>query len=123
MDEQHRQFGSRVKRIDRRHRKLADGFATNMTHDGLIIPVPRRRRLRVPFAGIAMLAVGLIVVKGMAYSLLGSSVYEARIASLAEGAQIERVGAWVMQADPLTVWVSDRVSALVHMGSSGRPDS
>ncbi len=114
MDEQHQEFGTRVKRIDRRHRKLADGFATNMTHDGLIIPVPRRRRMRVPFAGIALLAVGLIVIKGIAYSFLGAGVYEARIADLANGAKVERVGAWVMQADPLTLWVSQQASVLMR---------
>jgi hypothetical protein len=109
MDEQHRQFGSRVKRIDKRHRKLVGGYATNMTNDGLIIPVPQRRRMRVPFAGVALLAIGLIAIKGVAYSVIGSSVYDARISALANGTQIERVGAWVMQADPLTVWVSEQV--------------
>lgn len=113
MNEQYREFGSRLKRIDRRHRKLSDGYVTSVNHDGLIIAVPRRRRMRVPFAGIALLAVGVIAVKGIVHAQLGPEVYEARIAALSQGGQVERAGAWVMQADPVTLWVSDQARLLL----------
>lgn len=106
MDEQHREFGSRLKRIDRSHRKLADGYVTSVNHDGLIIAVPRRRRMRVPFAGIALVAVGVIAFKGVVLAQLGAEGYQARLDQLAAGSQVERIGAWVMQADPLTEWVA-----------------
>lgn len=114
MNEQYREFGMRLRRIDRRHRKLSDGYVTSVNHDGLIIAVPRRRRIRVPFAGIALLAVGVLALKGMVHAQLGPEVYEARIAGLAQGGQIERVGAWVMQPDPITLWVSHQATMLTR---------
>lgn len=114
MDRQHREFGSRVKRIDRRHRKLADGYVSSVSTDGLVVAVPRSRRMRVPFAGLALLALGIIGFKGIVHSQLGPTAYEARIDRLAQGSQVEKVGAWVMQADPLTLWVSEQAAVLTQ---------
>lgn len=114
MDQHQREFDTRLKRIDRKHRKLAGGFVSAVSHDGLIIAKPRRRRLRVPFAGLALVAVGIVAFKGIVHSQLGPTTYEARITALAEGSQVERVGAWVMQADPLTLWVSDQARTLLN---------
>ena len=113
MNDQYKTFGTRVKRIHRQHRKLSDGYVTSINHDGLIIATPRRRRMRVPFAGIALLAVGIIAFKGIVHAQLGPEVYDARIAALSEGSQVEKVGAWIMQADPLTVFVSEQMRNLV----------
>lgn len=114
MNEQYREFGTRLKRIDRQHRKLSGGFVTSVNHDGLIIAVPRRRRVRVPFAGIALLAVGVIAFKGVVLSQLGAETYEARLATLSQGSTVEQMGAWVMQADPLTRWVAAQASQIVQ---------
>lgn len=114
MDRHQQEFDTRIRRIDRKHRKLAGGFVTAVSHDGLLIAKPRRRRLRVPFAGLALVAVGIVALKGIVHSQLGPTVYEARVAALAEGSQVERVGAWVMQADPLTLWVSGQATTLLN---------
>jgi hypothetical protein len=112
MNEQYREFGTRIRKIDRRHRRLAEGFVTSVNHDGLIIAVPKRRRVRVPFAGIALLAIGVIALKGLIHAQLGESSYQQRLASLEAGSTVEQAGAWVMQADPLTLWVSQQVRSL-----------
>lgn len=114
MDQHQREFDTRLRRIDRRHRKLSGGFVAAVGHDGLIVAKPRRRRLRVPLAGIALVAIGVIAFKGIVHSQLGPATYDARIAALAEGGQVERVGAWVMQADPLTLWVSAQARTLFN---------
>lgn len=108
MDRHQKEFDTRVRRLDRKHRRLADGYVAAVSHDGLIVPRPRRLRIRVPYAGIALLAIGLIGLKGIAHANLGAETYEARVAALSAGSQVERVGGWVMQADPLTVWVSQQ---------------
>ncbi len=105
-------FGARLKRIDRTHRKVAQGYVTSVNHDGLIIAVPRRRRVRVPFGGIAMIAVALLGFKGMVHAHLGPSAYEERIASLSAGTSVEQVGGWIMQADPVTLAVSQAFMTL-----------
>lgn len=106
MDLHQKEFDTRLKRIGRKHRKLAAGYVGAMTDDGLIVPRARRRRIRVPYAGIALLAIGIVGLKGIAYSRIGAETYDARVASLAQGSTGERIGAWVMQADPLTRWVA-----------------
>lgn len=112
MDRHQQEFDTRLRRIDRKHRKLSGGFVAAVSHDGLIIAKPRRRRLRVPFAGLALVAVGVIAFKGIVHAQLGAATYDARIAALAEGSQVEKAGAWVMQADPLTLWVSAQARGL-----------
>jgi hypothetical protein len=114
MDRHQQEFDTRLRRIDRKHKKLASGFVAAVSHDGLIVARPRRRRMRVPFAGLALVAVGIIAFKGIVYAQLGAATYESRIATLAQGSQVERVGAWVMQPDPLTLWVSGQVRALIQ---------
>lgn len=112
MNDQYREFGMRVRRIDRAHRKLADGYVAKLNDDGLLVAAPKRRFVRVPFAGLALVAVGIVVFKAIVLSQLGPQTYESRVAKLSAGSTVERVGAWMMQADPLTVWVADRFSAL-----------
>lgn len=113
MADHFREFDTRVKRIDRRHRKMAQGYAATIGRDGLMKAVPQRRRIRVPFAGIALVAVGIIAFKGFVHAQLGPSSYETRVANLSSGTQIEKAGAWVMQADPLTLWVSEKVGGFL----------
>lgn len=114
MNDQYREFGARLKKIDRRHRKLAEGYVASMSHDGLLIAVPRRRRLRVPFAGIALLAVGIIAFKGVVLAQVGDAGYQTRLDGLAQGTQVERAAAWVMQADPITQWVAQQAAVLTR---------
>jgi hypothetical protein len=114
MDDHQREFDTRIRRIDRRHKKLASGFVTNVSADGLIVAVPRRRRVRVPFLGLAVLVLGIVAFKGLVHANLGEGNYNARVSALAEGTQVERLGAWVMQADPLTLWVSDQAATLLR---------
>lgn len=113
MSDQYREFDSRLKRIDRRHRKMAQGYVASMNRDGLLVAVPRRRRMRVPFAGLALVAVGIIAFKGFMHAQLGDTAYEARVAGLAAGSAVEKAAGWVMQADPVTLWVSEKVATLL----------
>lgn len=113
MADHFREFDTRLKRIDRRHRKVAKGYVATIGRDGLLTQSPRRRRLRVPFGGIAFIAVAIVAFKGIVHAQLGPTSYETRIASLANGSGIEKAGAWVMQADPLTIWVSEKFSTYV----------
>lgn len=51
----------------------------------------------------------LIAYKAYLFGVLGPTVYEERVARLAGGTAIEQMGAFVMQADPLTSWIAERV--------------
>jgi hypothetical protein len=114
MADQFREFDDRLRKIDRQHRRLAHGYTATIGRDGLLVAVPRRRRVRVPLLGLTLIALGFIAFKGLAYNHLGASAYESRVAGLAQGTTTERIGAWVMQADPLTQWFAAQAASLMN---------
>ena len=61
-------------------------------------------------AALFLLVVGF-VLKGAIFHATGAELYNARVADLrgSEG-MVEQVGGWVMQADPVTLWVADKVA-------------
>lgn len=105
-------FDARMRRIERRNRALARGYVMEIDSDGLIVARPRRRAgsWSVFFLKIAIIVMAFKVV---AYSVLGADDYTNRVAILAEGNELERIGAWVMAADPVTVWLSVEIAKLL----------
>jgi hypothetical protein len=49
-----------------------------------------------------MFKIGLVVA-------LGAATYATRVGTLADGTAFERAGAWVMAADPSTLWVATQI--------------
>ncbi len=101
-------FDKRVRKIQKRHRKLAHGYVQKIGPDGLIVVKPRRR-MRFPWKGIALVLMALFAFKGFLHAQLGGEIYDQRVAKLQNGTVIEKAGAWAMQADPLTIWISGQV--------------
>lgn len=68
----------------------------------------QRRSLLWPALFVVAVA---FAMKGAILYSTGAELYSARVAELqsASGA-VERVGGWIMQADPVTVWVSDQIA-------------
>lgn len=106
------QFDKRLKRILRRHSKMRHGVAHVMTRDGLIVARPRRRAPRFPLQGLLMLIGAAFLFKGLMYFNLGGVNYATRVATLEGGTAVEAAGAWVLQADPATLWVADMLNIL-----------
>ncbi|NEY90987.1 hypothetical protein [Tabrizicola oligotrophica] len=70
-----------------------------------------RRRVRVmPFVFVALAAIGL---KGAILHSVGSAVYDARVAALSAGEGFDRLGGWLMQVDPVTAYVADKIGEAV----------
>jgi hypothetical protein len=106
-------FDNRLRRISKSRVKLAKGYVSVVGDDGLIIVKPRRKRIQLPIRGALLLFVGFLGFKAMVLVSLGQPVYMDRVGILENGTAVERVGAWVMQADPLTVMVADKIRALL----------
>lgn len=102
-------FGKRVKRIDKRHRKMANGYVASVNHDGLIVAKVRRTGPRLPWRGIALCFVAFFVFKGFLLNQLGSITYNERVSSLQAGTFVEKAGAYAMSADPVTVMISEQI--------------
>ncbi|MFN3938514.1 MAG: hypothetical protein ACK4KW_13170 [Gemmobacter sp.] len=109
-DPQFREFQGRVLRIGRAHAR-GRGFEA----PGVIgrSSYPRRRLRRIPFvAPLLVLLVFVVLLKGAIHYTLGAALYEKKIALLQAGDPVDRVGAFIMQADPASLWVSDKIARL-----------
>lgn len=111
-DAKQAQFGARLRKIDRTHRRLSKGYVTSINQDGLIIARPRRRVTATPLRGIFFALAILLAFKGFVYSQIGSSVYAERVDVLRGGTIVEQVGAYAMQADPVTKWIATQFSQI-----------
>ena len=105
------EFGARLNKIDRSHRQLAHGYVTSVNHDGLIIAKPSRQASRRPLRGVFMGLAVLLVFKAFVYAQIGSAAYAERIGLLEAGTIVEQIGAYVMHADPVTVWIAEQITA------------
>ena len=109
-DAQLQKFGKRLNRKNRRHEKLAQGFVNVVSADGLLVAHPRRQQLKFPWRILAVVAALFFVFKGLLMVGLGEQEYTDRALSLQTGTPVEQVGGWIMQPDPLTLWVAKQLN-------------
>lgn len=105
-------FDKRLKRINRRHDRMAKGAVRVVQPDGLIVTRPRMYRPRFPLKSIVALLLMGFLFKGFMLANLGADAYDARLANLAQGTMMERAGAWAMQLDPVTVAIAGQISRI-----------
>lgn len=106
------QHKKRLTRIEANRRAMKKGAIYSVNHDGLIIARARRRGLRRPVHLVLFAVFGVLAFKAALYAMLGASTYTSRVEALASGSAVERAGAWVMQADGLTVWAAMQINLL-----------
>lgn len=108
------EFDRRMRRINRRHSKLSQGYVTSVNQDGLVVAKPQRRARRGTLRGVAMIVIIVMLFKGFLHAHLGPAAYSDRIEALSQGTVIEQAGAVAMAADPITVWLSSQLVSLVR---------
>ena len=108
------EFDRRVRRISRRQTKLSHGYVTTVTDDGMVVAKPKRKSRWGTVRSLILLAIVMVAFKGVLHARLGGVEYQARIDALSAGTAVEKAGAWVMTADPLTAFISGHVSSLVR---------
>ncbi len=111
---QFEEFERRMRRINRRHTKLSQGYVTAVNDDGLVVARPKRRRSGATLRSVALICLVVLVFKGFLYAQLGPNAYDERIGALQNGNVIEQAGAWAMTADPVTLWLSQHFGSLVR---------
>jgi len=57
---------------------------------------------------------GVIAIKAAVLATIGPERYEERLVALHAGSSVEQGGAWVLQADPLTVALAERLRAVIY---------
>lgn len=104
-------FYSRVSRIEKSHAKgygfEAAGTVTRAVQDK---SGWRVMRLVKPLVFAAVIGIAL---KATIHSYIGAQMYESRVSALAAGDGIDPVGAWLMHADPVTLWLSSQLQSLL----------
>lgn len=105
------EFDNRLRRINKSRVKLARGYVSVVGDDGLIVVKPKRRRASFHLRALAFVIVGFMGFKVLILAALGQPVYEDRVETLRQGSTVERAGAWVMQPDPVTVLLAQKIRA------------
>lgn len=110
LDPNLRDFQGRVARIEKTH-AAGGGFEADGTLGMYYYNSLKVERRRGTWIFPVALAFGTIIAtKAAVLASIGASAYADRIAGLRAGGMVDVMGAWVLQADPVTV----KLSALMH---------
>ena len=104
-------FYGRVARIETA-RKKGQGFEAPGTLGRSYYYRPAKKRHSV-ILPVLFLAVALIGLKGMILHSVGADSYNDRVASLMSSEGFDRLGGWVMQADPMTLMAAQQIGVVV----------
>jgi hypothetical protein len=104
-------FYSRVSRIEKSHAK-GYGFEAAGTVGRKAANRTGARILKLAKPLVLALAVG-VGIKGVIHYFVGAQTYESRVSALAAGQGFDPVGAWLMHADPASLWVSERLQSVL----------
>lgn len=108
------EFRSRLSRLERKYKGMSAGYDAKLRSDGLIVITPRKAKRRVAWVPMAVFLLGFVVFKGFLMVSLGASSYDERVARLQDGTGVEQVGAFVMQADPLSTLVANKMGTVLQ---------
>lgn len=114
VDPQLQDFYVRVARIEAARRK---GFGFEAA--GAVGRSYYARQSRRPFPifrPLLVVALCVIGLKSIIHYNIGDETYRDRVVQLQSGEGFDRLGGYVMAADPLTVWVSGRIAAWMPEG-------
>ena len=107
----HAEFETRLSRLLRKHRAMARGYTTTIRSDGLIVAKPKRQGSPISGRSVVMFLAAFVLFKAFLIASLGQGVYSERVARLSVGTPVERAGAFTMQIDPLSEFVSIQMLA------------
>lgn len=106
-------FERRLKLISKKRARLADGYVSKVSKDGLIVFRPKRREGGFPIKGLALLVLGFFVFKGVILAHLGEGTFEARLTQLSQGSTVEQAGAFIMQPDVVSQAIAQQIRPYV----------
>ena len=105
-------FYVRLGRIEK-IRRSGGGFEAVGTL-GLSHYTRAQRRSTPIFRPLLVVFLAVIGIKGVIHHQVGAETYGARVEALRQGGSVDQLGAFVMQADPLTAFVSAQISDMMN---------
>lgn len=112
-DQDFTEFYDRVARVEKARAK-GYGFEADGTlgRSHFARPARRKRRLIAP---LIMLVVCFLGLKAALHHQIGRDVYALRVDSMRlSDSGMEQIAGFLMQADPATLWLSDRIADYTH---------
>lgn len=114
VDRNMQNFYGRIGRIERIH-EAGGGFEADGTLGMSYYNARRKGPRRATVLGpVVLVMMAVIAIKSAVLASIGSERYEDRIAALRAGTSLEQAGAYVLQADPLTVAASERIRSVFY---------
>lgn len=107
-------FDKRRRQINNRHFILSQRYVPTV-HDGMVVARPQYRKASFPWIGLVLIVSGLLVFKALLFVQIGPLAYEERVGKLANGTVMEQGGAYIMYADPITIWISGNFSLILKL--------
>ncbi len=105
-----RDFYGRVTRIEEAR---AQGYGFEAAGTLGLSHYHKTARRRIPVFGPLFIAVVMALgLKGAIHYKVGAATYDQRVESLMAGQNFDRLGGWLMQADPATLWVSEFIGEM-----------
>lgn len=108
------EFRSRLSRLERKYKGMSAGYDAKLRSDGLIVITPRRAKRRQFLMPVLIFVLGFMLFKGFLLMSLGPDSYDERVARLQEGTSVEQVGAFVMQADPVSEVIATQMGSVLR---------
>ncbi len=106
-----RDFYGRISRIQEA-RAQGYGFEAPGTI-GLSQYTKAQRQRRSIFGPLFVAVVMALALKGTIHYKVGAATYDARVEALMAGQSFDKLGGWLMQADPATLWISGFIKEMV----------
>ncbi|MFY0311191.1 hypothetical protein ACFMBG_14975 [Leisingera sp. D0M16] len=114
MGEHRDQFQARLKQINRNHEAMSGGYTAKLRPDGLLVVKPHRVQSRISARTLIFFTAAFLLFKGFLMAALGFGSYDERVQTLAGGSGLERAGAFIMQADPVSVFVAQKIGPVLR---------
>jgi hypothetical protein len=104
-------FYKRVAKVRKQHAK---GYGMEAAGTlGRSYYTKRRKSSGLRFVAPLLILVGFaFVTKAVLHAKVGAADYDGRIANMQAGTELDRVGAFLLSADPVTVFLSEQFTQL-----------
>lgn len=114
VDRNMQNFYGRLGRIEDIH-DAGGGFEADGTLGMAYYKARQRPARRFGLLGpLVLVAMTVVAIKAAVFAAIGPERYAERLGALSAGSQAEMAGAWVLQADPLTVALADKLRAALY---------
>ncbi|MFA9231335.1 MAG: hypothetical protein RIR95_2025 [Pseudomonadota bacterium] len=104
-------FYDRVGRISSAHKRGISFVAAGTLGRGL--PMRKSKRRKSFLAPLLFVTLALFCLKGSLYYVAGGAAYENRVNAMLTGEGFDRLGGMIMQADPVTLFIAEKISKVL----------